>query len=52
MQNTIPVETFSGIGGGEMKDSSGRVNSNVIYLIQCKSLCKSYNVPLPSTTII
>jgi hypothetical protein len=26
-------------------------NSSLIYLMNCKSLCKFHNVPLPSTTI-
>jgi hypothetical protein len=46
----IPVETVPGIGGG-MKESSGGVNSNMIYLIHCKNLCKCHNV-LPSSTTI
>jgi hypothetical protein len=28
------------------------VNSSMIYLMHCKKLCKSYNVPLPSIRII
>jgi hypothetical protein len=28
------------------------MNSSMIYLIYCKNLCKCYNVPSPSTTII
>jgi hypothetical protein len=46
----IPVETVPGIGEGERRAVEG-VNSSMIYLIHCKSLCKWYNVPPPSTTI-
>jgi hypothetical protein len=42
----IPVETIPGIWGGVEG-----VNSSMIYLIQCKNLCKCHNVPPPSTTI-
>jgi hypothetical protein len=38
-------------GEGGIKESSGRVNPSMIYLIHCKNLCKCYSVPLPSTTI-
>jgi hypothetical protein len=44
----IPVETVPGIRGGEMWESSGRVNSCKIYLLHCKNLCKCYNVPHPA----
>jgi hypothetical protein len=37
---TIPVEIVTGIRGGGM-----------IYLIPCKNLCKSYNVPEHNTAI-
>jgi hypothetical protein len=47
----IPVETVPGIGGGGMKESSGGVNSNMIYLIHCKNLCKCHNVYPPSRKI-
>jgi hypothetical protein len=48
----IPVETLPGMGGREMKDSSGGGEFKYdIYLIHCKVLCKCYNVPPPSTTI-
>jgi hypothetical protein len=46
----IPVETFLGIGGQEIKESSGR-GSSMIYLIHCKNLYKCHNV-LPPNTII
>jgi hypothetical protein len=42
----IPVETIPEIGGGRIKESSGGVNSNIIYLVHCKNLW-----PPPSTTI-
>jgi hypothetical protein len=45
----ILVETIPGIEGGGMVEG---VNSSTIYLIYCKKLCKCYNVPPPSTTII
>jgi hypothetical protein len=48
----LSVETIPGTRGEGMKESSGEVNSNLIYLILCKNLCKCYNVPLPSTAII
>jgi hypothetical protein len=41
----IPVETIPGIKGGEIKESRGRVDSSMIYLIHCKNLCKCHNVP-------
>jgi hypothetical protein len=44
----IPVETILGIGG-EIKESGGRVNSSMMYLVHCKNLCKCHNVPSPST---
>jgi hypothetical protein len=44
----IPVGTVSGVRGWEMKDSSGGMNSSMIYLIDCKNLCKYYSVPPPS----
>jgi hypothetical protein len=34
-----------------MKETGGRVSSSMIHLINCKNLCKSYNVPTPSTRI-
>jgi hypothetical protein len=34
------------------KNRGGGVNSNIIYLIHCKNLCKYSSVPPPSTTII
>jgi hypothetical protein len=37
---TIPVETVPEIRGGGMKESNEGVNSIMIYLIHCKSLCK------------
>jgi hypothetical protein len=44
----IPVETISGIREWKMKDSSGRVNSSMIYLTNCKNPCKYYSLPPPS----
>jgi hypothetical protein len=43
-----PIETVPGIRGGEIKESSGGVNSSMVYLIHCKNLCKCYNVPYPA----
>jgi hypothetical protein len=37
-----PVETISGLGGGEIKVNDGVVNSAVIF---CKHFCKSHSVP-------
>jgi hypothetical protein len=50
---TIPVKTIPGIAGEGMKESGGGVNSNMIYLIHCKNLCKCicHNAPPHSTTI-
>jgi hypothetical protein len=48
----ISAETFPGIRGRGMKESSGEVNSSMICLIHCKNLCKCYSVLPPSTTII
>jgi hypothetical protein len=45
----IPVETVPGILG--WRAVGGRGNSNMMYLIHCKNLCKCHNVPTPSTTI-
>jgi hypothetical protein len=36
----ILVETVTGTRGGGIKESSGGVNSNVIYLVHCKNFCK------------
>jgi hypothetical protein len=41
----IPVETVPGIRGVVE-------NSSMMYLKHCNNLCKCYNVPTPSTTII
>jgi hypothetical protein len=47
-----PVETLPGIGGGEgIKESNGRTEFSMIYLIHYKNFCKCHNVPPPSTTI-
>jgi hypothetical protein len=46
-----PVETVPGRTGEGMKRAMEGVNSSKTYLIHCKNLCKSYNVPPPSTTI-
>jgi hypothetical protein len=45
------VENVPGIRGRGIKESSGGVNSSVIYLIHCKNLCKCHNV-YPFSTII
>jgi hypothetical protein len=47
----ITVETIPGIRGGGRGEKNGGGNSNVIYLIHCKSLCKYYHVPPPSAII-
>jgi hypothetical protein len=47
----IPAETTSGMGRGEIKQSSEEVNSNMIYVIHCKKLCKCHNVHPLITTI-
>jgi hypothetical protein len=44
----IPVDTVPGIRGEGMKESSGGVNSSMIYLIHCKNLCKCHSVPHPA----
>jgi hypothetical protein len=36
----IPVETIPGI-----KESSGEMNSSMMYLIHCKTFCKCHNIP-------
>jgi hypothetical protein len=38
----IPVETTLGMGGGEIKENDGRVNSTMIY---CKNFGKCHDVP-------
>jgi hypothetical protein len=43
-ENMIPVETVPEIRGGGI--------ASMIYLTHCKNLCKCYNVPTPSTTIL
>jgi hypothetical protein len=45
MQKMTPVETAPGMGGGEIQENDGGVNSNMIYLIYCKNFCKCHNVP-------
>jgi hypothetical protein len=35
-----------------IKESGGKVNSSMIYLIHCKNFCKCHKVPPPSTAII
>jgi hypothetical protein len=39
------------MGRGGIKESSGGVNSNVMYLIYCKNFYKCHSVPPPSTTM-
>jgi hypothetical protein len=34
-----PAETIPGIGGGGIKESGGRDDSTMIYLIYCKNFC-------------
>jgi hypothetical protein len=45
------VATAPGIRREGVGERSGGGNSSIIYLIHCKSLCKCYNVPTPSTTV-
>jgi hypothetical protein len=53
MQKVIPVGTVPRMGGGEGDERAvDQVKPSMIYLIHCKSLCKCYNVPPPSTTRI
>jgi hypothetical protein len=40
----MPIEIIPGIGGGINEPCRG-MNSNVIYLINCKNFCKCHNVP-------
>jgi hypothetical protein len=47
----VPAETVPWMGE-KMKESSRGVNLSIIYFIHCKNLCKCYNVPPHSTTII
>jgi hypothetical protein len=51
MQKTIPVKIIPRIKGGGIKESSGGVNSSMIYSVYTKNLCNCHNVPPPSTTI-
>jgi hypothetical protein len=46
----IHVETVLGIRGGAWGREAQEVNSNMIYLIHCKKLCKCYSIPPPSMT--
>jgi hypothetical protein len=47
----ILVESFPGnMVGGDERVVMG-VNSSMIYLINCKNLCRCYHVPPLSTTI-
>jgi hypothetical protein len=48
---SIPVETVPGMGGVEIKENDGGVNSSTIYLIYCKSFCYCHNVQPPSTIV-
>jgi hypothetical protein len=45
-----PGETILGMGEGGINENGGGVNWGMIYLIYCKNLCRSHNVPPPSTT--
>jgi hypothetical protein len=45
-----PVETVPGIRWGRMGRALEWVNSNMIYSIHFKNICKCCNVPLPRTT--
>jgi hypothetical protein len=44
-----PVETIPGMGGEEIKENGGGVNSGMIY---CKNFYKCHNVPQYNSTII
>jgi hypothetical protein len=48
----IPIETVPESRDRGWKRAVEEVNSNLIYLINCKNLCKCYNVLPPNTTII
>jgi hypothetical protein len=43
------LKLFQEWGRGD--EAVERVNSNMIYLIHCKNLCKCYMYPPPSTTV-
>jgi hypothetical protein len=42
-----PIETDPGMREAKIKESSGEVNSNMMYLIHCKHFLKGYNVTHP-----
>jgi hypothetical protein len=46
----ILAESTPGICGGGVKENNRGVNSNMIYLIYYKNLCKCHSVLPPSTT--
>jgi hypothetical protein len=45
----ILVEIISEMGGREIKENGGGVNSCMIYLTYCKNFCRCHNVPTLST---
>jgi hypothetical protein len=49
----VSFETFPGVGGEGMKESSGveGVDSSMMHLIHCKNFYKCYNAVSPSTII-
>jgi hypothetical protein len=44
----MPVETVPGIRREDEGERLKGVNSSVIYLINCKNLCKYHSVPHPA----
>jgi hypothetical protein len=44
----IPAEAVPEIRGGRMKESSGGVNSSMIYLIHCKNFVNATMYPHPA----
>jgi hypothetical protein len=46
----IPVETVPGMGKGIRRRAVEGLNSSMVYLIQCKNLCKCHNKFPPTTT--
>jgi hypothetical protein len=45
------LKLFQEWWGVEIKENNGGVNSNMVYLIYYKSICKCYSVSPPSPTI-
>jgi hypothetical protein len=48
----VPVETAQELGERGGKRAAERMNSNMIYLLNCKDFCTYSNVPLSNTIVV